>query len=331
MYVLGIETSCDETSCSVVYKRKVLSNVTVSSLPYHKKYGGIVPEIATRNHLKFIDRVCNLALKEAGISFKKIKVIGVTTHPGLLGSLVVGVNFAKGLSLSLKKPIIGINHLYAHLFSPFLDRKERIPLPFLGVVVSGGHTELFLVKDFHKIKLIGRTRDDACGEVFDKVARFFGLGFPGGVIIDKLYSPRFKDSFNFRCPRLGFDFSFSGIKTAVIYKKMELEKLKKFDREISIKILSSFQESMIKTIVEVAIKATEFFKVKVIVCGGGVAANSRLRQLIEEEAKKRNLKVLLPPYKYTTDNAAMVAGLTYYLYYNKKIRNSIEEIEAKAN
>ena len=180
MYVLGIETSCDETSCAIVKGRKVLSNVTVSSLKYHKKYGGIIPEIATRNHLKFIEKVFKIALSKAKVNIKDIEVIGVTYRPGLLGALVVGLNFAKAVSSALAKPFLGINHLHAHLFSPFLDNNSPILFPFIGLLASGGHTDIFLVEDYDKIKTVGTTRDDACGEAFDKVAKLLGLGYPGG-------------------------------------------------------------------------------------------------------------------------------------------------------
>lgn len=330
MYALGIETSCDETSSAVVYNKRVLSNVTVSSLRYHKKYGGVVPEIATRNHLKFIDKVLTLSLEKANVNWAKIGVIGVTYRPGLIGALVIGVNFAKSLSLALKKPLVGINHLYAHLFAPFLDRKIKIPFPFIGLVISGGHTELFFVEDFDCIKVLGKTRDDACGEVFDKVARVFGLGYPGGIYIDKIFSLKFKDSFKFRCPRIGFDFSFSGIKTALIYKKMELEKKGQLDKETKIKILSSFQETVVRTLVESAIEAGKRFKVKNIVCGGGVAANSRLRMMFKERVSRERLRLFLPSPEYTSDNAAMVAGLAFYLYNNKGEVSNLK-LEARAN
>ncbi|MCK4809345.1 MAG: tRNA (adenosine(37)-N6)-threonylcarbamoyltransferase complex transferase subunit TsaD [Candidatus Omnitrophica bacterium] len=330
MYALGIETSCDETSCAVVKKRDVLANVTVSSLKYHKKYGGIIPEIATRNHLKFIEKVFKVALFKARVNIKDIEVIGVTYRPGLLGALVVGLNFAKAVSSALGKPFLGINHLHAHLFSPFLNSKPPIPFPFVGLVASGGHTDLFLVKDFDRIKTIATTKDDACGEAFDKVARFFGLDYPGGVYIDKLYSWDFKDSFPFKCGKVGFDFSFSGIKTAVIYKKMELEKKKELDRIEKIKILSSFTESVVKTLVERITDAAKKFKVKNIVCGGGVIANRRLRQLLRQAQKNEKLKLFLPSQKYTTDNAAMVAGLTFYLYNKKRLRSNIH-LKAEVN
>ncbi|MCD6583318.1 MAG: tRNA (adenosine(37)-N6)-threonylcarbamoyltransferase complex transferase subunit TsaD [Candidatus Omnitrophica bacterium] len=329
MYALGIETSCDETSCAVVRNREVLTNFTVSSLRYHRKYGGIVPEIATRNHLKFIDKVFLLAIRKAKVDLKDIKVIGVTYKPGLLGSLLVGVNFAKALSLALDKPFLGINHLHAHLFSPFLNNQIPFPLPFVGLVASGGHTEIFLVKDFSQIKLLGSTTDDACGEVFDKVARAFGLGYPGGVYIDKVYSPDFRESFSFRCGRKEFNFSFSGVKTAVIYKKNELEKKQKLDRETKIKILSSFQESVVKTIVEGIEEAATKLGIRNIVCGGGVIANRRLRELLRN-LEKKGFKIFLPSLAYTTDNAAMVAGIAFYLY-NRKRETSNFKLEAEAN
>lgn len=323
MYVLGIETSCDETSCAVVCGRRVLSNVTVSSLKYHKKYGGVVPEIATRNHLKFIDKVFTLALKKAGIKGTQLRAVGVTYHPGLMGALLVGVNFSKALSMAFSKPFVGINHLHAHFFAPFLNNRRKFPFPFVGMVVSGGHTELFLVKDFDNIRLIGKTKDDACGETFDKVARVFGLGYPGGTYIDRMFTLKYKNSFSFTCPRIGFNFSFSGIKTAVIYKKLELEKKKLLDDETKIKILSSFQESVARTLVENASGAVRAYNVNTIVCGGGVVANRRLRKLLKDAGRKHKFQVYLPPKEYTTDNAAMVAGLAFYLYNNKKMQSTL--------
>ena len=331
MFAVGIETSCDETCSAIVRDKIVVSSATVSSLKYHKKYGGIIPEIATRNHLKFIDKVFSLSLQEAGITSKQIGVIGVTHRPGLVGALVVGLNFAKALSVALGKPFLGINHLYAHLFAPFLDLKlKRIPFPFVGLVVSGGHTELFLVKDFDSIQTLGKTRDDACGEVFDKVARVFGLGYPGGVYIDKIFSLKDKDSFEFKCPRIGFDFSFSGIKTALIYKKMSLEKNRPLDKKTRVRILSSFQESVVTALVQSTIEAAKKSKVQHIVCGGGVTANSRLRQVFKEKCTQEKIGLFLPPRQYATDNAAMVAGLTFYLYNNKK-KVSPLSLQAKGN
>ena len=323
MYALGIESSCDDTCCAIVSKRKILANITVSSLSLHKPYGGIVPEIATRNHLKFIDRVFQLAIEEANINVKDIGVIGFTQGPGLIGALVVGANFAKALSLSLKKPLIGVNHLYAHLYAPFLDNSIKFPFPFIGLVVSGGHTELFFVSDFDNIRCIGKTRDDAAGEVFDKVARAFGLGYPGGVYIDRLFKEEYKDDFKFKCADLGLDFSFSGIKTALVYKKIELEKDKKLSKKSIVRLLSSFQESIVKNIVDKVTLATKKYKAKTVVAGGGVVANRRLRKLLKKAAVENKFKLFLSPINLSSDNAATVAGLSYYLYNVKRRKSDI--------
>jgi len=318
MYTLGIETSCDETSCAVLSGLKVLSNVTISSLKQHKKYGGVVPEVATRAHLKNIDKVFSAALHEAKISLKQIDLIAVTHKPGLIGALVVGLNFAKALSLGLDKPLIGVDHLRAHLFAAFLDGSRKIEFPFIGLVVSGGHTDIYLVKDFHRPKLIGATCDDACGESYDKVARVLGLGYPGGPVIDKIFDEKEKNAFKFKCGRKELDLSFSGIKTAVLYKKQELEDQGVLKREEMIRLVSSFQGAVVEAIVDTVRDAALKYKVKTVVCGGGVAANRYLRaQLIERAA---DLNVIIAPMRYTTDNAAMVAGLGFYLY-NRGFKN----------
>ena len=329
MYTLGIETSCDETSCAVLKNYHVLSNVTISSLREHKKYGGVIPEIATRAHLKNIDKVLTQALDEAKVNLKKIDLIAVTHKPGLIGALVVGINFAKTLSLALDKPLIGVNHLFAHLFAPFLDNKERIEFPFLGLVVSGGHTEIYHVRDFDKITILGQTRDDACGEAFDKIAKVYGLGYPGGPVIDKLFNPKFKDDFKFKCGRIGLDLSFSGIKTALAYKKQELEKISKIDKKTTVKLMSSFQEAAISAIVDAIVEASEKLNIKRVTCGGGVMANKYLRVRFKAQ-KLRNLRFLMPPLGYCMDNAAIVAGLGFYLY-NKRGIKSDSSLSAFAN
>jgi N6-L-threonylcarbamoyladenine synthase len=321
-YTLGIETSCDETSCAVLDGYKVLSNVTISSLQEHKKYGGVVPEIATRLHLKNIDSVFSCALKKARLTPEDIDLIGATYRPGLIGALVVGLNFAQALALSLGIPFIGVNHLAAHIFAPFLDNAAPIRFPFLGLVVSGGHTELYYVKDFTDMKLVGQTRDDACGEVFDKVAKAYGLSYPGGPVIDAMYDARYKNDFAFKCGRIGLDLSFSGIKTALIYKKMELEKKQKLSRRLIVKLLSSFQESALSAIVAAVHEAAARYKVRRIVCGGGVIANRLLRSKLLA-ANGAGLDVLIPPFAYTTDNAAIVAGLGFYLYNTTKQTSSL--------
>lgn len=329
MYTLGIETSCDETSCAILKNYSVLSNITISSLKEHKKYGGIVPEIATRAHLNNIDKVFFAALKTAKISLNKINLIAVTYKPGLVGSLVVGVNFAKALAYSLGKPLIGVNHLYAHIFAPFLNNRERIKFPFLGLVLSGGHSEIYYVKDFDKITILGQTQDDACGEVFDKVAKAYSLGYPGGPIIDKLYNARYKNEFKFKCGRSGMNLSFSGIKTALVYKKMELEKKGLLNKEMTVKLLSSFQVSAIEAVISAVLEAQSKYKLKEIACGGGVIANKYLRMRFRE-CENSNLRFLIPPVEHTADNAAIVAGLGFYLY-NKKGRISNLTLEAQAS
>ena len=329
MHTLGIETSCDETSCAVLKNYRVLSNITISSLREHKKYGGVIPEIATRAHLKNIDKVLSRALGEARVSLKKVDLIAVTHRPGLIGALVVGLNFAKALSAALNKPLIGVNHLFAHLFAPFLDNKEKVEFPFLGLVVSGGHTEIYHVRDFDKITMLGQTRDDACGEAFDKIAKAYGLGYPGGPVIDRLFNPKFKDDFKFRCGRVGFDLSFSGIKTALVYKKQELEKISKLDKTTTVKLMSSFQEAAISAIVEAVMEASSRLNIKTIVCGGGVIANKYLRARLKAE-KPSKIRVLVSPFKYCMDNAAIVAGLGFYLYNKRGIKSDIS-LEAFAN
>jgi len=329
MYTLGIETSCDETSCAILKDYQVLSNVTLSSLKEHKKYGGVVPEIATRAHLKNIDKVLAAASKEAGISLKRLGLIAVTYKPGLVGALVVGLNFAKALSLALAKPFIGVNHLHAHLFAPFLNYPKRLKFPFLGVVISGGHTEIYRVDDFDKIKILGQTRDDACGEVFDKVAKAYNLGYPGGPIIDRLFKAKYKNDFNFKCGKIGFDLSFSGIKTALIYKKNEIEKRGLFNSRVKRKLVSSFQYVALETIISTILEAKDKFRMKRVVCGGGVVANKYLRKRLREE-ERRGIKVFLAPFEYSGDNAAIVAGLGFYLY-NIKGKKDAMELKAQAN
>ncbi len=320
-YTLGIETSCDETSCAVLRNYRVLANTTLSSLREHKKYGGVVPEIATRAHLKNIDRVLTIACRQSGIALKKINLISVTAHPGLIGALVVGVNFAKALALSLKVPYVGVNHLYAHLFAPFLNCSRRLKFPFLGVVISGGHTAVYRVDDFDRIKVLGRTRDDACGEVFDKVAKAYGLGYPGGPAIDRLYNSSDKQAFAFKCGKIGLDLSFSGVKTAAFYRKKEMEQRGIFSSRIRTKLASSFQFTVLEAVIAVILEAAEKFKINRIVCGGGVVANRYFRQRIKEENRKGK-EFFIASREYAGDNAAIVAGLGFYLYNKKGVRSS---------
>jgi len=313
MLILGIETSCDETAAAVVKNANtVLSSCVSSSVHLHRKFGGIIPEIASRFHLEYMVPVTKKALVQAHVKFSDIGLIAVTAKPGLVGSLLVGVSFAKALSFGLDIPFLGINHIHAHMFSPFLEQKAFC-FPFIGLVVSGGHTSLAYVRDFDKIKIIGQTRDDAAGEAFDKVAKILELGYPGGPIIDKLAQTINHSPFQFRCAQLEntLDFSFSGIKTDVLYKS---QKLKNKTKKLKTQIAYAFQKEAIETIVSKSIAACKKFNTKVLSVGGGVACNTLLRNRLQEESKRENIKVLLGNIHYCLDNAAMIACLGYHLH-----------------
>lgn len=312
MIVLGIETSCDETSAAIVKNgSKVLSNEVVSSLEFHKKYGGVIPEIASRMQLETISEVTQSAIEDARIKLKDIDLISVTSGPGLLGSLLVGISFAKALSLSLNIPLLGVNHVHSHLYANFLNR-EDIKLPFVALVVSGGHTSLFYIRDFDNIELLGSTHDDACGEAFDKVAKILNLGYPGGPLIEKLALKGDPKSIKFNCfgPKDALDFSFSGIKTAVLYyvnnKKISISK----KQDIS----ASFQEAVVDTLIKKSILACKSKKVNQLLLGGGVVANNYLRKKFTQAARDFNLKCYFPAKEFCMDNAAMVAGLGSRLF-----------------
>ena len=308
MLVLGIETSCDETAASVVKDgTKILSNVIYSQM-VHNKYWGVVPELASREHMKTIVPVVKSALDEAKIQLERIDGVAVTYGPGLVGSLLIGLSFAKAISYSLQTPFIGINHIEGHIFANFLEHPHLEP-PFICLVVSGGHSNLVYVAERGEYELLGRTRDDAAGEAFDKVAKVLNLGYPGGPIIDKI-SKEGKPDF-VRFPRAyleegSFDFSFSGLKTAVaIYvRKSSEENLEKH----KIDIATSFQEAIVEVLVNKGIKASLLKKVKNIALAGGVARNSRLREKLETEARKHDLEVFYPSPILCTDNAAMIAS-----------------------
>ncbi len=325
MYTLGIETSCDDTSCAVVYSgKKVLSNITSSSLKYHKRYQGIIPEIASRAHLENIELVLSCALKKSRVDASRIDLIAFTYKPGLIGSLLVGVNFAKSLGYALKKPFIGVDHVEAHMYPVFFQ--GNLPkFPFIGLVISGGHTSLFLVKDFNLYKNISQTRDDAAGEAFDKVGKILNLGFPGGPIIEKLARRGDAGSIRFSCagPRDSMDFSFSGIKTAVLYYVR-----RNSDKKINIKdIAASFQQAVVDELLRKIVLCCLKYKIKRVVVGGGVASNKYLRRRFKNELYTRNIDLYLSERQYCVDNAAMIAGLGYQLF-NKGISSSIA-IEAQ--
>ena len=315
MYVLGIETSCDETSAAVVKDgRSVMSNVVASSLSFHKKYGGVVPEIASRMQLEYIAAVCSSAMEEAGKELKEIKLICVTEWPGLLGSLLVGISFARAVGLGLGIPLLGVDHVQSHIYANFLNG-AGVKFPFVALVVSGGHTNLFYARDFGKIKPLGNTQDDACGEAFDKVAKILGLGYPGGPLIEKLAKEGDAGKIKFSCSGTqgALDFSFSGIKTAVLYY-LERHQPQAASRKFRADIAASFQEAAVDTLVKKSMLACRMKKADRLVIGGGVAANSRLREKFSAAAKEAGIKFYFPPSGLCMDNAAMVAGLGDRLY-----------------
>ena len=303
---LGIETSCDETSASVVRNgREILSNVIDTQIPIHEKYGGVVPEIASRNHIEAISRVTMLALEQANVKFEDIDAVTPTYGPGLVGALLVGVSYAKALAYAIDKPLVGVNHIHGHIASNYLTYKELEP-PFLCVLISGGNTEIVHVKDYIEFEVLGKTRDDAIGEAFDKVARVVGLGYPGGPKVDKmakngkpiydLPKTHFKDS---------LDFSFSGIKTAVINLNHKYQNINKED------LCASFQKAVTDVLIENTIKAIKQTNSKKIAIAGGVSANSYIRQAMLD-LQSKDLKVYMPDMKLCTDNAAMIASSGYY-------------------
>jgi N6-L-threonylcarbamoyladenine synthase len=313
MSILGIESSCDETAAAVVAGgRRVLSNVVLSSLNEHKRYGGVIPEIASRRQLEYIYQVVEEALSQADCSLEEIRAIAVTRSPGLIGSLLVGISFARALSLAVGKPLIEVDHIHAHLYSNFLNPQSAPQLPAIGLVVSGGHTSLFYVKDVKHYQLIGETLDDAAGEAYDKAARILGLGYPGGPVIDRLAQKGNTDTLSFSSSELPgtFNFSFSGIKTAVLYYHRDHHTRKDYARE---DVAAAFQKSVVDILVKKCLLACEHHRVKTLLVGGGVAANSQLRSRLKKEASERGIESFFPPLPLCMDNAAMIAGLGYCL------------------
>jgi N6-L-threonylcarbamoyladenine synthase len=317
MIVLGIETSCDETSAAVLKDGNLLSSV-VSSQYFHSKYGGVVPELASRAHQKIIVQVVGEAINLAGINKSDINAIAVTYGPGLIGSLLVGVSFAKAMAYALKVPIIGVNHIEGHIFSVFLSNETPEP-PFISLVISGGHTMLVLVENLLNFKLLGQTRDDAAGEAFDKVAKLLGLGYPGGPIIDKLSREGDPNFVKFPKPipskrTSGYEFSFSGLKTAVLYylKRINFQNLSEDEKRKFIpNICASFQKAVVDGLVEQTFKAAMDFNIKSISVVGGVAANSELRKRMIEKANELGFKLYIPDLTFCTDNAGMIAYAGY--------------------
>ena len=321
MNILGIESSCDETACAIVKDGKhIISNVVATQIPFHQVYNGVVPEIASRKHAEWILPVVKQALTEANLTMEDIDGIATTNRPGLMGSLLVGLTFGKTLAWSTGKLFVAVNHMLGHLYAANLvlpgqdDLMKDVEYPYLGLLVSGGHSIICKVSDFDKIEVLGTTIDDAVGEAFDKVAKFYNLGYPGGVVIDKLAKEGNPKAANFPMPNLKnmadkhrYDVSYSGLKTAVInqidqFWNPEYEKTNE-------NICAAFQETAVKILLSRLFKAVEDTGIKTVVAGGGVAANSRLRSML---AERKDIRCIFPPLKLCTDNGAMIAGVGYH-------------------
>ncbi|WP_348664091.1 tRNA (adenosine(37)-N6)-threonylcarbamoyltransferase complex transferase subunit TsaD [Chlamydia vaughanii] len=325
MLTLGLESSCDETACALVdASGKIISNV-VASQEEHASYGGVVPEMASRAHLQVFPSVVNTALKESGVSLDDIGLIAVTTTPGLIGSLSIGVNFAKGLALGCQKPMIGVNHVEAHLYAAYMEA-ENIEFPALGIVVSGAHTAMFFMEDPLTYKLIGKTRDDAIGETFDKVARFLSLPYPGGSLIEKMAADGCTTSYPFSASKVpGYDLSFSGLKTAVLYaikgnNSNNRSPLPELSQSQKNDIAASFQQAAFTTIAQKLPSIIKTFSCRSILIGGGVANNKYFQNLLRETL---DLPLYFPSSKLCTDNAAMIAGLGRELFLSSKTKLTV--------
>lgn len=321
MNILGIETSCDETSASVIVDGKVASNI-ISSQDFHKEYGGVVPELSSRAHLQLITKLIKNACKESKVNLDDIDIISATAGPGLIGALLVGLNIGKGLAYSLNKNFISVNHIEGHIFSGFL-MEEKPDYPYLCLVVSGGHTLLLVVKDEMNIVKLGTTIDDAVGEAFDKVSKLLGLGYPGGPAIQNYASRGNPDSIDFPISRLKtkYDFSFSGIKTAVLRHVQSNYDDSGIPEKDLTDIAASFQNSVVSALLQKVDKALAEFEVRSISLVGGVAANLYLRENLQKLADKYSMKVVIPDIEYCGDNAAMIANRAEMLFRNGKTGN----------
>ena len=319
IYILGIESSCDDTAASVICNGKILSNI-IATQNVHREYGGVVPELASRAHQQNIVPVVDQAIKKAGISKNDLNAIAFTKGPGLMGSLLVGTSFAKSLSLGLNIPLIEVNHMQGHLLAHFIDVEgyEKPKFPFLGMTISGGHTQIVKVDDYFEMKVIGETIDDAVGEAYDKSGKVLGLGYPAGPIIDKLAKLGNPKAFTFTKPKVdGLNFSFSGLKTAILYFiQNETTKNPNFIEENINDICASIQYTIINILMDKLKKAVKETGISEIAIGGGVSANSGIRDTLKKNELKYNWKTYIPKFEFTTDNAAMIAIVGYLKFLN---------------
>lgn len=333
MIVLGIETSCDETSAAVLRNGTILSNVTKTQL-IHSKYGGVVPEIASRAHQKLIIPVVDEALRAAGTDRREVNVVAATYGPGLIGSLLVGLSFAKAMAMAQGIPFVGVNHMEAHVLSNLIE-DPRPEFPFVSLTVSGGHTQLVLVRGLFQHDVLGETRDDAAGEAFDKAAKMLGIGYPGGPLIDMLAKKGNPQAIDFPRPFLeegSLEFSFSGIKTSLLYylKRAGISNAAlRENQQLLADICASFQAAIIDVLIQKIVAAATRHPTKDICVAGGVAANSELRRRLTEEAAARGLRLFIPKFEYCTDNGAMIATVGYFRMLEKK--TSSLELAAEPN
>lgn len=320
MFVLGLESSCDETSCAVVQMedgvRRILANVVASQIDIHRLYGGVVPEIAGRAHIEAVTRITEEALDTAGLALKDIDLVAATSHPGLIGALLVGVNFAKSLAFANGIPLVGVDHVRGHIAAAYLEYPDLAP-PFLGVVLSGGHTSFYVVRSYTDFEEIGSTRDDAAGEAFDKIGRVIGLPYPGGAALDKLAYEGDKKAYKLPSPALGgdtLDFSFSGLKTAAL--NLLNQAAQKGETVSRADLAASFTGVIADGFAAKLKKALEQTGLSTVVLAGGVSANSHLRAAAKAVCDKKGVRLCLPPLSLCGDNAAMIAAQGYYEYKN---------------
>jgi len=315
--LMAVESSCDETAVAILRNgREVITNIIYSQIDIHKKFGGVVPEVASRNHLEKISHVVDEALEDAKMTFDDIDCFGVTYGPGLVGALLVGLSYVKGLAYALDKPFVPVNHIEGHISANYIEHSELEP-PFISLIVSGGHTHLVVVKDYCSYEILGKTRDDAVGEAFDKVARTMGLGYPGGPLIDKLAKKGNPEAIHFTRTYLekgSYDFSFSGIKSGVLnYLNNQKQKGIEVDQA---DLAASFQEAVVEVLVKKAVDAASQYNFKKIVLAGGVAANSHLREKLSQACDKDKIELFYPSIELCTDNAAMIGCAAYYAFEN---------------